>query len=368
MKPVEQLSGIQFSLLLFSFISPTVILIIPSLMAQIAQHDAWISIFPAITCGALSIWVMTTLSKRYPGLTIIEYSSRILGKWAGKALGCYFIFYWVHVNLFLLNQHVQFINTVLLMKSPAIVISLTLAIVCAIAVYLGIESIARSNEYLSLLIFVFFIPLLFLMLAESNPERLFPVMSKGIVPVLRASIYPVAYLSQFFIIGWFLPYLNQPGKAIKASFFSLSAVSALLAFTLIPLIMVFGPLTDNLTFPLLSVIQYIGITGSFERLEAFAVVIWVTASFVKISLTFFIICLSIGQLFNLNKYRHFIVPITLFSVIGSVSLFHNSTELGYFLRYTYPIYAFFTQLILPLLLLMIDTFKRFGNKTLQGNE
>lgn len=363
MESTEKITGTQLSLMIFSFIAPTVILVIPGLMATISKQDAWITIFPAIVVGALSIWVMTTLSKRYPGQTIIQYSCQIIGKWPGRCLGFYYIYYWINFDFIILNQHVQFINTVLLMRTPSIVISLTLAILCGIAVYMGIEAIARCNESLSLLILVLLIPLLILMLTESDPERLRPILSKGIVPVLQGSFFPAAYLSQFLILGWLIPFLNQPKKATRAAFFSLFTISGLLAITILPLIMVFGPLTKKLTFPVLSVIQYIGLKGSFERLEALAVAIWVMGCFIKISLTFFIICLSLGHLFNIKNYKDFIIPITIMSVIGSISVFVNySTDLSNYLNFTYPSYALFSHLLLPLFLLMIDTTKRRWRK------
>ncbi|MCU6791855.1 spore germination protein [Paenibacillus sp. WQ 127069] len=363
MESPEKISGNQLCLLVFSFIAPTVILVVPSFMEEISKQDSWITIFPAVLIGALNVWIMIVLSNRYPGQTIIQYSSQILGKWPGKFLGFYFLYFWINFDFIILDQHIQFINTVFLISTPSIVVSLTLALLCGIAVYMGIESIARCNEYLSLLIIASLIPLLLLMLAESDPERLRPVMSKGIVPVLQASIFPVAYLGQFIILGWLLPYLNQPKKAAKFSFISLFITSGLVFITVLPLIMVFGPLTRKLAFPVLSVIQYIGIKGSFERLEAFAVAIWVMGYFVKVSLTFFIICLSIAHLFDIKSYRNFVVPITILSVIGSVSVFVNSTDLSSYLRETYPSLAFSTHFILPLLLLMIDTIKRHWKKS-----
>ncbi|MFF2093972.1 endospore germination permease [Paenibacillus sp. NPDC058174] len=364
MTPAEKISPTQLSLLLFSFIAPTVILIIPNVTVEISKQDAWMTIFPSILIGSINIWVMILLSKRYPGQTIIQYSSQIIGKWLSKLMGLYILYYWINFNFIIINQHIQFVNTVLLHRSPPIVLSLSLALLCGIAVYMGIESIARCNEYLALVMFVLLIPLLMLMLAEYDPERLRPVLSNGLFPVLQGSIFPAAYLSQFFILGWLLPYLNKPKKALKASFFGLFTISGLLAIIMIPMIMIFGPLTEKLTFPLLSVIQYIGIQGSFERMEALAVAIWVMGSFIKISLTFFVICLSIGQLCNIKGYKDLVIPITILSVLGSISVFVNySTDLNHYLRYTYPSHALFTQLALPLILLMIDSIKKLWKKS-----
>ncbi|MCM3628329.1 spore germination protein [Paenibacillus glycanilyticus] len=364
MESAEKISGMQLCLLVFSFIAPTVILVIPGLMSNISKQDAWITIFPSTLIGAINIWMMIQLSKRYPGMTIIQYGSEILGKWLGKILGFYLIYVWLNFDFIILNQHIQFINTVFLMNTPSIMISLTLAILCCVAVYMGIEAIARCNQYLAILNFILLIPLLILMLAESDPERLRPVMGNGLFPVLQATVFPVAYITQFFVLGWLLPFLNQPKKAARASYTSLLIISGLLFITLLPLIMVFGPLTEKLVFPVLSVIQYIGIKGSFERLEAFAVAIWVMGCFIKISITIFIICLSIGQLFNIKNYKDLVIPITILSVIGSVTVFKNySTDLGSYLNYTYPSYAFFTHFALPLVLLLLDSVKRGWKKS-----
>ncbi|MDR6550164.1 endospore germination permease [Paenibacillus qinlingensis] len=364
MESTEKISGFQLSLLVFSFIAPTLVLVVPSFMEAIAKQDAWMTIFPAFLIGCLHVWVMLTLAKRYPGLTIIQYSSQILGKFFGKIVGCYLLYYWINFDFIILNQHIQFINSVFLMRTPSVVVSLTLAVLCGIAVYMGIESIARCNEYLALLIFVLLIPLLLLMLAQSNPQLLRPVLSKGIVPVLQSSIFPIAYLGQFLILGWILPFLNQPKKAAIASFTSLSIISGLFCITVLPLIMIFGPLTRKLTFPILSVIQYIGIKGSFERLEAVAVAIWVMGCFIKVSLTFFMICLSLTHLFEVKNYRNFVVPVTIISVLGSIAVFNNyATDLSSYLKETYPSFAFATQFILPLSLLMIDTIKRHWRRS-----
>lgn len=359
MKPAEQITGTQLCLLLFSFIAPTVVLVIPSLMFHYSRQDAWITVFPAVCNGILTVAVMTVLSQRYPGKTIMQYSSEIIGYWPSKLLGIFFIFYWLNFDFIILNQHIQFINTVLLMNSPPIVISSTLAVLCGIAVYMGIESIARCNEFLSIIIFILLIPLLLLMLRESDPELLLPVMGSGMASVLRGSLFPAAYLSQFLILGWLLPYLKRPRQAFKYSLVSLFTISVILLVTIIPLILIFGPLTDKLSFPLLSVIQYIGLEGSFERLEAIGVVIWVMGCFVKISLTLFIVCLSISQLFRFHNYRDVIVPITLLSVIGSAMIFVNySTDLNHYLKYSYPPFALFSQCLIPFALLLIDSIKK----------
>lgn len=89
MKISEKITGSQLGLLMFAFIVSTILLNVPEVMAKYAKQDAWLAVFPALSTGVISILVMTTLAKRYPGLTIIQYSSRIMGKWLGPLFGIY---------------------------------------------------------------------------------------------------------------------------------------------------------------------------------------------------------------------------------------------------------------------------------------
>ncbi|CAH1195121.1 hypothetical protein PAECIP111891_00602 [Paenibacillus allorhizoplanae] len=67
MESTERITGNQLCLLVFSFIAPTLILVVPSLMEKISHQDAWMTIFfPAFLIGALQVWIMIALSKRYP--------------------------------------------------------------------------------------------------------------------------------------------------------------------------------------------------------------------------------------------------------------------------------------------------------------
>ncbi|BFT72948.1 GerAB/ArcD/ProY family transporter [Paenibacillus sp. P36] len=149
MHNTEKITANQLGILLFSFIASTIILTIPGLMAMFAKQDAWISVLPSTTTGLLSIWVMTKLAKRYPGLTIIAYSQKILGKWLGTCLGLYYIYFWFMSISIMTIQHTFFIKTLLLPRSPSIIGSLTLLILCGLAVYMGIEVIGRCAEFLT---------------------------------------------------------------------------------------------------------------------------------------------------------------------------------------------------------------------------
>ncbi|MGO4543625.1 endospore germination permease [Paenibacillus sp. 2TAB23] len=359
MQETEKISGTQLGFLLITFVISTIILTVPGIMVMFGMQDSWISIIPASLTGLLSIYVMITLSKRYPGLTLTQYGSKIVGKWLGRLLGINYIYYWFVSISTIIMQHSGFVNTLLLPKSPPIVASLTFLILCSIAVIAGIEVIARCNEFLTVIILFFLIPLLILSAVQGDANQLKPILGEGMIPVLQGAVSPAGgFMNQLFILGWLLPYLNQPKKARKASLIALASISVLIITVILLTITVLGPLTGKLTYSFLSVIQYIGIAGSFERLEALAVSIWVLGCFVKVSVSLFILCLCVSHLFGIRNYRDIVLPVALLSLIGSAWIFKNASELLNYLAFTFPLLAFFNQSLLPLSLLLIDTIKR----------
>lgn len=363
MHVTEKISANQIGFLIFTFVVSTLILSVPGVMVGFAKQDAWMSVFPASLTGIISIWVMTTLANRYPGLTIMEYSSRIVGKWLGKIFGFYFTYYLFFFISSTVNEHAGFINTVLLPRTPSYVGIVTILVLAGLAVFSGIEVIGRCNEFLVPIIIALLIPLFILSIGDADPGQLKPVLGEGMMPVLKGAVVPSAWMSQFFFMGWLLPYLNQPQKARKASFIALISMVVLIVIIDLVAIMVFGPISGRLNFSFLRVVEYIGIVGSLERMEALAVSVWIMGIFVKVSVLLFMFCLSVSQLFNVKSYRGIVSPVTLLSIVGSVWIFKNAAEFQAWITHSYPILALFTQSLLPLSLLIIDTLRRRINKS-----
>lgn len=359
MQAKEKITGTQLGFLIFTFIISTNLLTVPSFSVMFAMQDAWISELIAPATGFVSIWVMCELSKRYPGQTVEQYSSRILGKWLGKIVAANYAYYWFVSISTITMQHTGFVSTLLLPESPFIVISLTLIALSGIAAYLGIEVIARSNEFLTLLLLVLFIPLLILTIMEANAHMLKPVLEHGFGRALQGAVNPAGgFMNQVFILGWLLPYFQSSGKARRVSNIALAGVTLMSVSLIMLTIMILGPLTGKLTYSFLSVVQYIGIEGSFERLEAIAVSTWVIGCFIKISVSMFIFSVCVSQIFGIRNYRDLVFPLALFSLIGSIWIFPNAAALLNYLVFTFPILAFWNQTLIPLLLLVVDAAKR----------
>lgn len=363
MNEAEKISGYQFSLLFFTFIVSTLILSVPGIMVSFAKQNAWMSILPASLTGIANIWVLTALSKRYPGKTIIQYASDICGKWVGKLIGFFFTYYLFFFISSTVNEHAGFLNTALLMLTPPVILIVSLLIICALAVLAGVEAIARCNEVIFLIIIFLLVPIFIFSYRDVDFARLTPVLSDGLLPVLKGAVVPSAWMSQFFFMGWFLPHLIENPKKIRKKMMSvLFGVVLLIILIDVVTIAMFGPITPRMKFAFLNVIKYISILGPLERVEAIAIAIWVLGIFIKVCMLLYMFSVSATQLFGARNYRTSVIPVTLLSAVGSVWIFKNSYEFESWITFTYPILALFTQSLLPLILLVVDIIKaKFRN-------
>jgi spore germination protein KB len=359
MKIGEKISGSQISMLIFTYIVATLILSVPGIMVAYAKQNAWLSVIIASTTGLLNIYVMTALADRYPGQSIIQYASTICGRWIGKLIGFYCIYYLFFFISSTVNEHAGFLNTVLLIHTPPLVLMLTLLIFCTLAVLSGVESIARINEVVVMIVVLLLVPIFIFSYRDADLVRLTPVLEEGLVPVIRGSVVPSAWMSQFFFLGWFLPHLNKSPLLIRRNLLVSLGCTALLIMAIdILTIMVFGPITDRMKFAFLNVIKYTNIIGPLERLEAIAITIWILGISIKVSMLLYMFSISATQLAGARNYRKTVIPVAILSAVGSVWIFKNSGEFQAWITFSYPILALVTQSLLPLLLLVIDTVKR----------
>jgi spore germination protein KB len=353
----EKITGWQLWLLLIPSILSTEILSVPAIMAKFAGRDAWLAVIPASVTGFWSIFVLTALARRYPGLTIIEYSSKIIGKWPTKLLEFYFayiFFIYVTVQNY---EHFGFISDIELQNTPTLIINGIFLLVCGWMVYEGIEAIGRCSEVIvpSILFFTFLFSLI--SFPDADMSRLQPMLEHGISPVLKAAIVPSGWMGEFLFIGFLLPHLDHPEKGRILSVLAICTVIVITMLVTTFAVAVLGDLTAQLAYPVFAITQYVSIADFIHNMDAFIVGLWTAGIFVKMSVSLFLFCVCVTNFFGSANYRVFIIPLILLSMIGT-QIVRDTTHLHEFLIYTSPFASFVTCNLLPTVLYIVDSIKR----------
>lgn len=353
-----RISPLQMAVLLHPTIAATAALSVPSITMSTAGIDMWMTPILAAIAGCMTVYVMYLLHARYPGLTFIQYTENILGKYAGKVLSAFFLVSFLFTNGLVLREYGEFVIGSFLQETPMAAVIFCMVAVCAYVLYEGIEVMARASQILVpaavLIIFIMVI----LLIPDLHPKEMFPIMGNGPLPLLVGSLVPASWFTQFYILTFLFPLINKKKNMLTWCFVSVGAVMFTLLTINLTILFLFGPLTVQFNYAFLVAVRYISIADFLEHVESLLMAIWIIGMFVKISLVYYATVLGIAQWLGLSDYKPLIVPVGILITLFSFWVSPNFEELKRSLGTTIPFLGMISQLGIPCALLLIARFKR----------
>lgn len=353
-----RISGLQLAILIYPTIIATGILLVPALTSQYAGRDMWLSPVIASITGIVTLFVAHKLNKIYPSLSFIASLEKILGRFLGKTVGFIYIFFYLHICGVTVREFGEFIVGNFLHLTPLVVVIGGMVFVCATAVRGGIEVLARTAQLFIPVFLLLFITLIVLLLPDLDFKNMLPMFEFGLKPTVQGSLAPQSWYSEIFAIVFFLPNVKQGEKIMKWGLIALMAVMVTFVITNIDSLFLFGEITSNLTYPVMSAMRYISVADFLEHLESVIMAIWVLGVFVKISVFYYALVQGTSQWLKLSNERLIIFPIGLLLIIFSFWSIDNLQNLDYFLSYIIPFYMPTIQTLLPLIILIVALLKK----------
>ncbi|WP_338471758.1 endospore germination permease [Niallia sp. XMNu-256] len=353
-----KISSLQMGMMLYPAMIATSIISGPSLIASYANNDLWIPPILTSLVGILTVYIVFALHQRYPNQTIIGFSEQILGTFAGKIVSFLILSYYLIGTGRVVRGYSEFIISSFLFQTPISVTMITMVILCAFAVYGGIEVLGRLSQlFFPLFIIPVFISFL-LLSPEFDVGNLFPILGEGIIPLLKGIIMEIGWFSEIFLMIFLLPFLTDTKKARKYGIFTILAVTVTLAMVNLMVLFVLGSTTADREYPLMNVIRYISLADFFENLEAVAMTVWIVGAFIKITVFFYALGLGTAQWLNLSDYRPIIWPMAILIVEFAFWSVPSTVEYKTFTITVLPFYATLIQIILPLTLLIVAILRK----------
>ncbi len=357
---------INFKQLILLMVLSRIILTItylPALLEPPKNQDIWISealFFPLQLLLSVPVYL---LWKKFPDKTIIQYSQTIAGK-AGKLVGILCILFIIHNTAISLAQFSLFLTTAIMPETPLLFFIVSLALVCAYAVRNGIEVISRTSELFLPIVILAIIMVSLLLIKDMNLKVLTPVMEKGIFPVLQGGFIYATRTPEVLGLAMLLPYLNERQKVKTIFIVSFALIAILFVLITIPILTVFGmEEASTRGFPFYGVIRQISVGDFLERIEIIHIGIWTLGNFIKVSLSYYLAVLGLGQLFNLKDYKPLALPAGTVIIPLSILVAPSIIELGEFLSYKiFNWYAMFFTFFIPSLLLLTAVIRKKGEK------
>ncbi|MCJ8008314.1 endospore germination permease [Lederbergia wuyishanensis] len=362
-----KISSLQMSMLMYPTIVATAILSVPSITAMYAPHDLWISPMFSAVVGFFTMLISYKLYKLYPKETVIQFVEKITGKIPGKIIGFFILLFYITTTGEIIRVYSEFIVGSFLFKTPMFVIMGTMVLLCAAAVQAGLEVLGRLAELFFPLFVLPIVILILLLIPNYDVDNIFPILEHGIGPPLKASIVLGGWFSEFFLIIFLLPFVNDGKKALKYGLSTIAAIMVTLVFVNLTVLFVLGVATASKVYPLMNVGRYISYADFFENLESVIMAVWIVGAFIKISVFYYAIVLGTAQWLNLSDYKHIIWPIGILLIEFSFWSIPSSMRFFMIEIIVFPPYAIFTQLILPFFLLLIALFRNRKGKKVKSS-
>ena len=347
-------------------VSATALLGAPAIMAAQAGHDGWLSALLATMLGLPIAWITVKLNSLYPGQTLIQYLEDILGRWPGKALGLLYLLYFTHITSIMVREYGSFLVDVFLIGTPITVVNAIGLIISAYTIKLGLEVLARSNQFFFPWVIVSLVVTLLLVIPEMDLTRMQPVLEAGGLEIFKGSLAPLAWHGEIIAFAMVIPFLAKPGEAGKIVIRTFIFLGLIFFLLVAAGLAVFGPGLANMNYPILNVARVISLARTIERPEPLIIMAWVTGGLFKVTFFYYIIVLGSAQLLQLKSYRPLVLPVGAILAALSINVAGSTLEMFDFIAHYWPFYALSTfEFGFPALLLGIALIR---NRGIKGND
>lgn len=347
MKPVRSITVIQATAILVSTVIGVGVLPIPLFAVQAAETGAPLATAAATAVAFVGLFLTTRLSMRFPTLTFVRLSERIIGRWSATAGSLLVIAFFAVLTALAAREFGTVVVTSVLKNTPievTVVVMLTLAL-------LSSRSDMRSFSYMHL----FYLPIVLfpaliivvLSLKNANPLYLLPLTGNRQPHLWDGMTTIIALFQGYFIMTLVVPHMRRPEKAMVASGIGILLAGGLYLFAVTAVLAVFGPMeTQNLLWPTLELAKTTSLPANvLERLDALFLSVWVTAVFTTLLSSYTFTVHALADLLRLKDHRlftFFLLPVIFtvamlpYNVLQLYEIIAFVGRIGLVLTFAYP--------------------------------
>ena len=321
----NKISGVQLMFLVTAFVQGSILL--TSFTVSLTKHDTWLVVLSGLILIAPFILSYCLLSKRFKGLNLIQIHDIVYGKYIGKAVSLYYIFFVFLTMSFNLRDLGDFYATFLMPDTPLIFFIVIFTLVCAFAVWKGIQTLGSICHLFVFTTFIIIASTFLLLLKDMDFSNFLPVFDLPLKNFIQGthiiSSIPYGELVIFLIIGASLKDAGQTTKSIFSGLL-LGAISVLLVS--IRNTAVLGSTETILISPSFQSVRLIDFGRVFTRMDLVIGIGQTLMFFIKSSLYYYVLVVSLSQLLGLRSYLPLILPIGAIETILALTVFESSVE------------------------------------------
>lgn len=353
MEHPRQVTAIGTAMVITSTIIGVGVLPLPRFASEAADTGGPLVTLAGSALAFFALWVITALGQRFPDKSIFHYSEDLIGRWPGRLGSVLLILFFTALSALTAREFGEVIVTAVLKRTPLEVTVIVMLVLAAIS--------SRNDVVTFSLLHKFYLPfvlapgLLIVIFSLKNAEPLYLQPIWGNEPKgFGEGILTIAALFQgSFIVTLLIPSMSRPEKAMRSSMIGMTIAAGLYLLIVCATIAVFGPEeTKQTLWPTLELARMTSLPANvLERLDAFFLIIWVTAVFTTLLSSYYMTIHAISNLLRLRDHRMFTFFLIPFVFMLAMSI-PNVLDLYTYVRLIGKAGLTLT-VVYPLLLLMI---------------
>ncbi len=271
-----------------------------SIMTPIVGRDIWLSVLLGMGLGALAVVIWSALMARFPREGIETIAAQLLGPLRWPFLVAFVVLMTVYAAI--AGRTFTSLSAIIFPTTPPPMFVVPLF---ALAVYggiLGIQVVARVNQ---LLLFYVDVPagmiLSMLLMGQQRMQRILPILAHGWVPVVSGGLMMMGLYSQLAMVLIFAPATVSLQKLKGALLAAVGMIGLMAMGHNVGPVLQFGALAKQLAWPSFAQLRLIQVGRDIQRLDVFAVVLWVHGYWILVVMNLKASSLLLKRLFHFDQ-------------------------------------------------------------------
>lgn len=353
-----KISNQQLLFLMAGFVQGSVLLI--DFTVGITEHQTWMVILAGLAITAPVILSYVALSKRFPGMNIVQINDMIYGHFLGKVISIYYIFFFLMTLSFNIRDIGELYTNFLMQDTPFIFLLIVFTATCAYAVTKGIEVLARTSHLFVLTGLFVIIGTFILLVDQMDFTNFLPFFEQPFIRIFQGihivSTIPFGETVVFLMI---MGCMNKSEYLAKNTFLGLLIGVISLLIVSVRNTAVLGKTQSIWTSTSFQSIRLINIGTVLPRMDFLIGIAQTILIFFKCSLFFYVLVVALSQLFGLKSYLPLVLPLAGIEVIIAATVFQSPVDHAMITQNAGIIYSAPLVFVIPPISLLIAKIRGF---------
>lgn len=363
-----KIGNFEAACLLLNMISSKIILDFPRTVSEDAGTAGWLMtlVVSAVVIALFS--VLSGLYRKFAGRDLLDVGESALGSVGRILTGLLFMLQFLLIIPIILREFAEDIKVISLASTP---ISMIILIFCAgmiVGAWLGLETLARIHVLTVPILAGAFVLILLLNVQNFDISRLAPWLGLGGDVILRKGIVNLSIYSEFIVLFFMLPYLNNKKDFSGIGRYSLVFSGLFLVLTSLCYALFYQyPETTELFLPMYQMAREINLGRFFTRIESAFIVIWASSAFLYLSSGLYFITWLFREAFGLKYQKPLILPFAILVFTISMVPENLYSTLQFEMEF-YRSWSWILTFLFPLLLVIIASLRVRSRKRKEAAE